>query len=95
MNYNIYYYYYSNANFDLVLGIPWDYGIDMWSAGCTIYELYTGKILFPGKTNNQVNEIIYFLCIIILYHFNLYCTFMYILFLDAKIFYGLERKNGQ
>lgn len=33
----------------------------MWSAGCTIYELYTGKILFPGKTNNQVIEIIYFL----------------------------------
>lgn len=29
----------------------------MWSAGCTIYELYTGKILFPGKTNNQVNKI--------------------------------------
>ena len=22
--------------------------------GCTIYELYTGKILFPGKTNNEM-----------------------------------------
>lgn len=38
----------------LVLGIPYDYGIDMWSVGCTIYELYTGKIMFSGKTNNQM-----------------------------------------
>lgn len=26
----------------------------MWSAGVTIYELYTGKIMFPGKSNNQM-----------------------------------------
>lgn len=26
----------------------------MWSIGCTLYELYTGKILFPGRTNNQM-----------------------------------------
>lgn len=49
--------YASNINLYLVLGIQCDFGIDMWSAGCTIYELYTGKILFPGKTNNQVIEI--------------------------------------
>lgn len=39
----------------IVLGIPYDHGLDMWSVGCTIYELYTGKILFPGSSNNQVN----------------------------------------
>jgi serine/threonine protein kinase len=26
----------------------------MWSVGCTLYELYTGKILFPGRSNNQM-----------------------------------------
>ncbi|TEB18138.1 kinase-like protein [Coprinellus micaceus] len=24
---------------------------NVWSVGCTLYELYTGKILFPGKSN--------------------------------------------
>lgn len=37
-----------------VLGNKYDYGIDMWSLACTIYELYTGKILFPGKSNNEM-----------------------------------------
>uniref|UniRef100_T1GHV5 Serine/threonine-protein kinase PRP4 homolog n=1 Tax=Megaselia scalaris TaxID=36166 RepID=T1GHV5_MEGSC len=39
---------------EIILGLPYDYGIDMWSAACTIYELYTGKILFSGKSNNQM-----------------------------------------
>lgn len=39
---------------EIILGMTYDYGIDMWSAGCTIYELYTGKILFSGKSNNQM-----------------------------------------
>jgi len=36
------------------LGLPYDTSIDMWSVGCTLYELYTGKILFPGRSNNQM-----------------------------------------
>jgi len=26
----------------------------MWSIGCTLYEMYTGKILFAGDSNNQM-----------------------------------------
>ena len=36
------------------MGQGYDHSIDMWSAATTIYELYTGKILFPGKTNNEM-----------------------------------------
>ncbi|RVX73324.1 hypothetical protein B0A52_02966 [Exophiala mesophila] len=37
---------------EIILGIPYDYGIDVWSVGCTLFELYTGKILFTGHNNN-------------------------------------------
>ena len=37
-----------------VLGVPYDPAIDIWSVGCTLYELYTGKILLPGRSNNQM-----------------------------------------
>ena len=36
------------------MGCKYDYAIDMWSVGATVYELYTGKILFAGKTNNEM-----------------------------------------
>ncbi|KAM7207162.1 Protein kinase-like domain containing protein [Naviculisporaceae sp. PSN 640] len=39
---------------EVILGIPYTTAIDMWSIGCTLYELYTGKILFTGATNNQM-----------------------------------------
>ncbi|XP_051970236.1 serine/threonine-protein kinase PRP4 homolog [Xyrauchen texanus] len=39
---------------EIVIGKPYDYGIDMWSVGCTLYELYAGKILFPGSSNNHM-----------------------------------------
>ena len=38
----------------IVMGHPYDPAIDIWSIGCTLYELYTGKILFPGRSNNQM-----------------------------------------
>ena len=45
----------SETPFLAVLGLhPHDYGVDLWSVAVTIYELYTGRIMFPGKTNNEM-----------------------------------------
>lgn len=39
---------------EIILGQVYDCSIDVWSTGCTLYELATGKILFPGRTNNHM-----------------------------------------
>ncbi|KAF2111698.1 kinase-like domain-containing protein [Lophiotrema nucula] len=39
---------------EIVLGMPFTHAIDMWAIGCTLYELWTGKILFTGSSNNQM-----------------------------------------
>merc|ERR1712190_12533 len=39
---------------EIMLGMPYDTQIDVWSAGTTVFELATGRILFTGKTNNQM-----------------------------------------
>lgn len=40
--------------FYAVLGLPYDHPLDIWSVGCCLYELYIGKVLFPGFTNNDM-----------------------------------------
>lgn len=42
---------------EIILGMDISYGIDMWAIGCTLYELWTGKILFPGRSNNQMVKV--------------------------------------
>jgi len=37
---------------EIIIGNAYDTQIDLWSAGVTLYELGTGKILFKGKNNN-------------------------------------------
>ncbi|TVU48743.1 hypothetical protein EJB05_00014 [Eragrostis curvula] len=39
---------------EIILGLPYDHPLDMWSVGCCMYELYTGKVLFPGPSNNDM-----------------------------------------
>ncbi|KAK7269747.1 hypothetical protein RIF29_22482 [Crotalaria pallida] len=39
---------------EIILGLLYDHPLDIWSVGCCLYELYTGKVLFPGLTNNDM-----------------------------------------
>ncbi|XP_074562091.1 uncharacterized protein LOC141818506 isoform X2 [Curcuma longa] len=39
---------------EIILGLPYDHPMDVWSVGCCLYELYTGKVLFPGPSNNNM-----------------------------------------
>ncbi|XAR72372.1 Non-specific serine/threonine protein kinase [Bertholletia excelsa] len=39
---------------EIILGLPYDHPMDIWSVGCCLFELYTGKVLFPGATNNDM-----------------------------------------
>ena len=39
---------------EIILGLSYDYGIDIWGIGTVLYELYTGHVLFPGRTNNDM-----------------------------------------
>eukprot|EP00941_MAST-03F_sp_MAST-3F-sp1_P006275 g6275.t1 len=39
---------------EIILGLKYDSPIDIWAAGCCLYEMFTGRVLFPGKTNNEM-----------------------------------------
>jgi serine/threonine protein kinase len=38
---------------EVILGLPYDMAIDMWSLGCVLAELYTGYPLFPGGKESE------------------------------------------
>ena len=40
---------------EVLLGIPYDLAIDMWSLGCILVEMHTGEPLFSGA--NEVSKI--------------------------------------
>ncbi|KAK1303104.1 Serine/threonine-protein kinase AFC2 [Acorus calamus] len=35
---------------EVILGLPYDEKIDIWSIGCIVAELYSGEVLFPNDT---------------------------------------------
>lgn len=39
---------------EVMLGLKYDHGVDLWSVGASLFELYTGKILFAGHDNNSM-----------------------------------------
>jgi serine/threonine-protein kinase PRP4 len=39
---------------EIILGWDVSYPVDMWAVACTIFELWTGRILFQGRSNNQM-----------------------------------------
>lgn len=44
---------------EVLLGIPYDLGIDMWSLGCILVEMHTGEPLFSGCNEvDQMNKIV-------------------------------------
>lgn len=36
---------------EVLLQCPYDYQIDMWSLGCLLVEMHTGKVIFPAKSS--------------------------------------------
>lgn len=38
---------------EIILGIPYTIAIDMWSLGCILAELYTGRPLLPGESEHD------------------------------------------
>lgn len=38
---------------EVIMGLPYDMAIDMWSLGCILAELYTGLPIFPGENEHE------------------------------------------
>ena len=39
---------------EIMLGLQYDRMVDLWSVGACLYELFTGHVMFPGRTNNEM-----------------------------------------
>lgn len=44
---------------EIILGcVPFDTAVDVWSAGVTLFEIFTGRFMFPGRSNNHLLKLI-------------------------------------
>lgn len=43
---------------EIILGLVYDRSIDMWSVCTSLYELFTGHVMFPGRNNNDMLRLI-------------------------------------
>jgi serine/threonine protein kinase len=43
---------------EIVMGLKYDFAVDMWSLGCIISELVTGKTLFPARSESELLHMI-------------------------------------
>lgn len=41
---------------EVLLGIPYDLAIDMWSLGCILVEMHTGEPLFSGANEVKIDH---------------------------------------
>ena len=39
---------------EIIMGLEYDRSVDLWSIAVSLAELYTGNVLFPGRSNNDM-----------------------------------------
>ena len=43
---------------EIMLGCQFTQAVDIWSAAVSLFELYTGRVMFPGRSNNEMLKLI-------------------------------------
>jgi serine/threonine-protein kinase PRP4 len=43
---------------EILLGCPYGYEIDTWAIAVTLFELFTGEVMFPGNSNTEMLKLI-------------------------------------
>ncbi|CAI2359877.1 unnamed protein product [Moneuplotes crassus] len=43
---------------EVIIGCNYDTQIDVWAAGVSLYEIYTGDVMFPGDSNTEMLRLI-------------------------------------
>ena len=43
---------------EITLGLEYNRQIDLWAAANCVYELFTGNVMFPGRDNNHMLQVI-------------------------------------